>query len=173
MRFPFMLSVLLGCLFFSLPTSPAICDNGLFDHSSSSPAQATATDSEALNANGVRNDIQAYIDSAYPNSAKRRKALESYAQKLQYAITKVTTEAEAENVEQQIIRSMLCISKLGEEPDAESPTRTVKWKTIDTPGGLEAHLRFGTLIAGKVFVVSCPEDTIETVCDFDPHSLPD
>jgi len=156
-----MFSFVLGCfLLLGLPISLAYCDSD-------------SSDPNALNSNGIRNDVQAYIDSVYPNMTKKKKALESYAQKLQYAHTKVTTEAEAMNFNPKKIRSLTCVYMLGGADGPDSPAVKVIWKTINTLERLEASDRYGELLAGKSFVLLEHGDTPETVCDFDLNSFPD
>ena len=160
-KLPCMFYYVLG--FFLLighPISLAYCDSG-------------GDDPNALNSNGIRNDVQAYIDSVYPNMTKKKKALESYAQKLQYAHTKVNTESEAMNFEPKKIRSLSCIYMLGDEWGPYSPTREVLRRTINTLERLEASYRYAEFLEGKSFVIRDPDDTLETVCDFDLNSFPD
>jgi hypothetical protein len=160
-KFRFLLTILLGCLLsIGLPTS-------------STHGDSSGDDPNALNSNGIRNDVQAYIDSVYPHMTKKKKALESYAQKLQYAHTKVNTEAEAMNFQPKKIRSLSCISMLGDELGLNSPTREVLRRTINTLERFEASYRYGEFLGGKSFVIRDPDDTPETVCDFDLNSFPD
>lgn len=140
--------------------------------STDTPATSTV-DPDAINENGIRNDIQEYINATYPNSAKKRAALTQYAKSLQDAYTKINTEAEAINFEPQIIRSLGCASLVGEEGSSlHSPSDIVGEKTVNTPERLEAELRYEKFLDGKVFTVSSPEDTVYTECDFNPDSLP-
>ncbi|HPN54564.1 MAG TPA: hypothetical protein PLB52_01385 [Candidatus Moranbacteria bacterium] len=133
----------------------------------------STTDPNAINENGIRNDIQQYINAAYPNSAKKRAALTQYAKSLQDAYTKINTETEAINFEPQIIRSLSCVTFLDEEEySSNSPLEIVGEKTVNTPERLEAELRYEKFLDGKVFTVSSPDDTVYSVCDFDPDSLP-
>lgn len=133
---------------------------------------AKNVDPNAINANGIRNDVQQYIDSAYPDSAKKKRALTEYAKILQYAYTNVTTVSEAQNTETEIIRAINCIRFVGEIPGNDAPAQKINRLTSNTPERLEKQLQYERLLDGKVFTISSPGDTPQSVCGFDPDSLP-
>jgi hypothetical protein len=131
------------------------------------------TTTQAPNESGVRKDIEEYINSAYPDSAKKRAALMSYARALQTAYSTVTNETEAMNMEPKIMNSMACaIIVGGEKGEKDSPSRIVENKTTNTPERLADELKYEAFLDGKVFEVPSPNSAPETVCDFDPNVLP-
>lgn len=162
----FLLSILTGCCFLMIFMG---CSGGGSSSGSATPPATTTPDS--LNTNGIRNDVQQYIDSVYPDSAKKKAALTQYAKSLQDAYTKITNESDAQNFEPQVIKSLACIRMIGETAGTDSPTRMIGAKTSNTPERLAAKIRYEQFLDGKVFTVSAPGDTASTVCDFDPNSL--
>jgi hypothetical protein len=174
---PFTVYIVLGCLvLLSLPIFLGDCGGsaGAAENSVVPPRPPTPPDPRTapngLNENGILNTVQAYINTAYPESAKKTRALLIYAQKLQYAHLYITTPAEANNFEPEIIKSLICLRLLGADI---SPISKVGDLTVgNSPESLERALRYGELLRGKGFTVSYPGETVEDVCDFDPNSLP-
>jgi hypothetical protein len=121
---------------------------------------------------GVRDDVQQYIASVRPNEARKREALMQYARTLQTAYTKVTTEAEAVNVESQIQKAVSCIVFMNEVTGKNNPARAINNLMHNTPERLKAQLKYEKFLDGKVFTVSSPGETATDVCDFDLNSLP-
>lgn len=158
-------AVVVFFLFISVFTVLAGCSGGGGD-------SAKTVDPNAVNANGIRNDIQQYIDATYPNSAKNKRALTEYAKILQSAYTNVTTVSEAQNTETEIIRALNCIRFVGEVPGDDAPAQKINRLTSNTPERLEKQLQYERLLEGKVFTISSPGDTPQGVCGFDPDSLP-
>lgn len=131
---------------------------------------ASVSTEEALTENGVRKDIEEYIQNTYPDSAKKRAALNSYAQKLQEAYTEVTNVEDAINMETKIINALTCVEKFGDDLGNNSPSATVGAMTSNTPERLEAQLKYEKFLDGKAFTM--PSLDSEQVCDFDPNLLP-
>lgn len=138
----------------------------------SNPAPAATPVDESMGPNGIRKDIEAYIDQTYPDSAKKRTALKSYARALQTAYSQVNNEEDAVNMEPQIINALVCVGILGEEEGGNSPSRVVEDKTSNTPERLAEQLRYESFLDGKVFSGPSMSDDPRNVCDFDPTSLP-
>lgn len=152
------------------------CSNGGGHQDAASPTNGNGnpapTVDESIGPNGVRKDIEAYINSAYPNSAKKRAALLSYAKAVQTAYSTVSNETEAMNMEPKIINALACVAILGEDQGKNSPSKIVDSKTTNTPERLAAELEYESFLDGKVFEMPHLSSAPETVCDFDPNSLP-
>ena len=151
------------------------CSSG----SSSAPVVAnptvvgTGTTDETMGSNGVRKDIEVYINTAYPSSVKKRMALLGYAKALQTAYTQVTNQTEAINMEPKIISALACVGMMGESSSgSNAPSRIIGKKISNTPERLAAQLKYEEFLDGKVFTISSGNDTLQSVCDFDPNVLP-
>jgi hypothetical protein len=131
------------------------------------PPPILPADPNALNDKGIRNDIQEYIERVFKESPTNKAVAESYARKIQYAYTKVTTKEEAKKSVIEIIRDMNCLRLLGAEnaQDPNSPIKTIDAMTINTPELLDALVRFQSIVGMRGFPVSHPEMTKEEVCD--------
>ena len=127
---------------------------------------------EKLNTNGIRNDIQQYIDGVYSNSVKRKTALIGYAKAIQFAYLNARNKKEAESAEKGIIRARKCINMVGEISGENSPSKIVEQMTSDTPERLRKQFQYEKFVEGKDITAFLPDEKIQDICGFNPNSLP-
>lgn len=138
---------------------------------------------ESMGPNGVRKDIEAYVQGAYPDSAKKRAALTSYAKYLQAGYDKAMddpsmTKEDAVNIDSQKIRALNCLRLVGGLEDNGDPVGTVaKMTTYSSDRNLllakiAAREKYESFFSLAIIPVSSSSDTIENACDFDVNSLP-
>jgi len=118
------------------------------------------------NTNGIRDDLEIYIDVNFGTSQKKREALNQLAQSLQQGII-ATTEQESMNAANSFSRSMECLEYIDSE---NQEWKSVQSKAVDTPERLDAWLSHETRISGKVFPIR-PLSEWKTSCSFDIDAL--
>lgn len=121
-----------------------------------------------INNNGVRDDVEVYIETNVKDSARHRAALMSVAAVTQKEILAETKE-EAVQVAVAGVRSIECLSYLGLRDQG-------RWREIDalmvnTEARLKAMDVHNDRIDGEVFQ-SLPDSQRRSACTFDVESLP-
>lgn len=138
--------------------------------------EVKSTPDETIGANGVRNDIQAYINTTYPDSEKKRTALTSYAKNLQAGYDAAAnnpnmTKADAVEIESKKIRALNCLRLLGGLDASNNPTDIVADMTSYSndkkvmASKIAAQKKYESLFSLAVIPISSPGDTIENTCD--------
>ncbi len=105
-----------------------------------------------VNANGVRDDVEAIIDSQYPSSIQRAAAMQT-AKALQNALTVDKTDAPAvKAVDREISRAIDCVySRFDGANGAKQPAQVVQELeaiTTNTKERLLAYLQFNKALDG-------------------------
>ena len=121
-----------------------------------------------VNNNGVRDDVEVYIETHVPDSPKHRAALMSVAAVTQREILAETKE-EAVQAAIAGVRSIECLSYLGFREQG-------RWREIDalmvnTEARLKAMDAHNDRIDGEVFQ-SLPDNQRRSACTFNVEALP-
>jgi len=122
------------------------------------------------NTNGIRDDVERYIDSTFPSSEKIIRALNQYAQVLQRSMVAAAVQ-DALSIEDSMARAMRCLVSVVEPSSTNSASfmvNDVLARQLNTKARMLAYGTYADSRAGKVVVV----DFSSKPCDFDPGTLP-
>jgi hypothetical protein len=117
---------------------------------------------------GVRDDVQRYIATAVPDSARHREALLKNAAITQRILV-AQSQTEAVQLANESVRTMECLDYLGFI--SLNKWKEVKALMINTPARLQALQQHSSRINGQVFT-TLPDALRSTAFDFDPNTLP-
>ncbi len=121
---------------------------------------------------GVRDDIQRYIELTYPESARKRAALRQYAKAANDALEQADDKRASINNSYKMDRSQECSSFIwGSVIDFASESRKLHAKILNTQERTSTFFDFDDQLGGEVFS-SSPIELWDRSCDFDPDSLP-
>jgi hypothetical protein len=149
-------------LFVILLTLPSACTKGPAKDDKGRPildrAKILGIDS---NGNGVRDDVEEWINATYPNSEKARAALMSSAKFTQQSLDETRdpfVTAKGDEL------SLFCLWAVLDRKEALKMSREIEARTVNTPERSEAYLRYNLSLSGHFFAE--PNTGLEA-CDFD------
>jgi hypothetical protein len=118
---------------------------------------------------GVRDDVQRYIELTVPDSARHREALRSVARVIQRELLAQTKE---DSIQAAIagVRAIECLSYLGVRK--QNRWKEVQALMLNTEARLLAMEAHNDRITGQVFT-SLPDSLKRSACTFDVEALPD
>ncbi|GEM_PF-4476573 len=121
-----------------------------------------------LNNNGIRDDIENYIDTKFCNSIKLNEGLKQYAISIQKGILS-TNEQESMLAADSLSRAMECLHYIAPDTDY---WKDITSHSINTPERLRASMAHEARLSGKVFS-SRPVREWKTSCNFNSDKLKD
>ncbi len=125
---------------------------------------------------GVRDDIQRYIELTYPDSAKTRAALRQYAKAANDALENAEDKRTSINNAYKANRSQECLyfifrEKEGSADSAYKVRRKLHARILNTRERTSAFFDFNDHLGGEAFSTT-PLKLQHRSCEFDPDSLP-
>jgi len=121
-----------------------------------------------LNKNGIRDDVETYIDTKFSYSKKLEKGLKQYALSVQKGIL-TTNEQESLIVADSLNRAMECLLYISPDNDY---WKNVLEQSINTPERFKVWMTHETRLSGKVFTSRHTKEW-KTSCTFNPDKLSD
>lgn len=125
---------------------------------------------------GVRDDIQRYIELNYPNSAKTRMALRQYAKATNNALRDANDKRKSINNSYQMDYAQECLSYIFRETEGNSFSaikirRALHAEFLNTSERTTKYFEFDEKLGGEVFSTT-PLKYQNRSCDFDLSALP-
>lgn len=155
-------------LFMAALVTLSACSSGSDSSNSPSSSQETATVAGIdANRDGVRDDVERYITTTYPNSARARSALMQYAKGVQTSFVNVTTASQSIAHESQLLRDGACVTAT---MGSATAITEVDARMANTPDRVRARSFYEGYLEGKVFTI--PSGDPATLCNVNPASLP-
>lgn len=149
------------------------CSGGGGSDPASQPANNTPSESLAgvdTNNDGVRDDVEQYINTTYANSAKTRNALRQSAKALQGAILDANDKRKSLQHAEETDRASDCIAYVRPN-DYVQVAREMEARIANTDERLRAYLAYNKQLEGQMFP-QAPFDQRKAGCEFNADSLP-
>lgn len=119
--------------------------------------------------NGVRDDIDAWIDRTYPKSARARAALKQLASDYQYVLSVADDREKAKNaILARFNQSLVCADQVFEKAYLE--TERLEAEILNTYERSERWLKADGYLSGTVIEMGSEEDR-KSACRFDLAGL--
>lgn len=145
----------------------ACSSSGSDTANSPSPSAESATVAGVdADQDGIRDDVNRYIATTYPNSAKSRSALMQYSKGVQRSFVNVSTPGQAAALEPQLLRAGACVTAI---MGSASAITEIDVRMANTPARVKARSDYEGYLEGKVFTI--PAGDPATLCDVNPASL--
>ncbi|MFZ2719449.1 MAG: hypothetical protein WAZ27_01115 [Minisyncoccia bacterium] len=124
------------------------------------------------NGAGVREDVRAYIEATYPDSAKTRAALFQYAKVMEKALADASNKQLSIQHAEESNRASTCLLYIRTATD---DAREVRLKlmpvVLNTDARNKAYFTYNDQLGGQVFM-GIPYDQRVSACDINPSTLP-
>ena len=121
---------------------------------------------------GVRDDVQRYIATTYPNSAKTRAALTQIAKVMQAALLDATDKEKSILHAEESDRSITCLVYVAGSVSTERQLRLALMPVaLNTDARNKAYFMYDDQLGGQVFS-GTPYDQRAAACDFNVAALP-
>ncbi len=125
---------------------------------------------------GVRDDIQRYIELTYPESAKTRAALRQNAKAMNAALESADDKRASINNSYKMDRAQECLyfifrEKEGSARPAYNIRKKIDARILNTQERTLVYLDYDAQLGGEVFSTT-PHELEYRSCEFDPDSLP-
>jgi len=134
-----------------------------------------------LDNDGVRDDIQRYIELTYPDSEKLREGLRQVAKTKQKEVIESDDKEKSLDNALQAARAIECLDYMfvgsvinsNEQDflDIMNKRNALRAEIINTEQRLDAYLKFNNHLGGSSF--RAPADVRKSACDFDPDIFQD
>lgn len=115
---------------------------------------------------GIRDDIQIWIDGEFANNPSLRNGMRQLASALQVQITSTTNQEISILSTYNFLRSMRCIASLTSLNDTMRLKTTLKERALNTKDRLHAEIKANEHFSGQGYEVSIDPEYLRSQCDF-------
>jgi predicted polyphosphate/ATP-dependent NAD kinase len=122
-----------------------------------------------LNNDGVRDDVERYIDATYPDSERTRAGLRQYAKRVQEALVTTEDKVAARAIADNAGRAQDCLRYiLGSWGEVSDVRGELMVQILNTDARSRAYITYDALLGGGVFKSIVDQ---KSGCDFDPDIM--
>jgi hypothetical protein len=123
-----------------------------------------------LDQNGVRDDIQEYIMSAYPESQKVQAALIQNAKALQIGLINADNREASITIGDQRVRAVGCLSYISGPEEGRIFWGELRARMLNSDSRSRAYIKANNHLGGQIYQ-DTPPDEGKSLCDFDPDLM--